>query len=156
MATEKLVEALVEQMSTQQRQMAAQQKQHEEQMEALLSLFKRQASASGTVRPNAAALPAFTPFDPAAELWKDYWSRFTTYVEAHGVEESRTAHVFLTNQSPVVYKTLANMASQQSPAKDVNSLTIKEIETCMLEQFHPKRCRTGTVQILDYHGQKTR
>jgi hypothetical protein len=132
MASEKLLETLVEQM-------AAQQRRHEEQMEALLSLLKRQTPLDATVRPKTAALPAFCPFDPTAELWKDYWSRFTTYVEAHGVEATRITHVFLTNQSPVVYKTLANMANQQSPAKEVNSLSIKEIEAYMSEQFHPKR-----------------
>ena len=70
------METLVEQMSAQQRQMAAQQQQHEEQMEALLSLLKRQTSVSATARPTA--LPAFTPFDPAAELWKDYRSQRRT------------------------------------------------------------------------------
>jgi hypothetical protein len=100
MASEKLLETLVEQM-------AAQQRRHEEQMEALLSLLKRQTPLDATVRPKTAALPAFCPFDPTAELWKDYWSRFTTYVEAHGVEATRITHVFLTNLSPVVYKTLA-------------------------------------------------
>ena len=132
MATEKLLEAIQEQMT-------AQQKRHEEQMEVLLSLFRQQTAASSTGTPTSAELPAFTPFDPSSEHWKDYWSRFCTYVEAHGVASDRIAHVFLTNQSPVVYKTLANMASQQSPPKDVNKLSIKEIEEHMLDQFHPKR-----------------
>ena len=37
------------------------------------------------------------------------------------------ALLFLTNQSRVNYKFLSNLAMQQSPAKDVNALTLDEI-----------------------------
>jgi hypothetical protein len=60
-------------------------------------------------------------------------------VEAHGVKSERVGHVFLTNQSKVVYKSLANFASQKTPPKDVNQLTIEEIEEHVLDRFHPKR-----------------
>nr|CAB3263167.1 uncharacterized protein LOC104265771 [Phallusia mammillata] len=49
------------------------------------------------------------------------------------------AQVFLTNQTPVTYKLLSNLAGQSSPVKTVNDLSIKEIEGFMKEQFDPKR-----------------
>ena len=47
--------------------------------------------------------------------------------------------MFLTNQTPVTYKLLTNLAGQQSPPKNVNQLDIKEISEFVIEQFHPKR-----------------
>ena len=95
--------------------MKAQQKQHEEQMAALLSLLKKQTEKGTVSKPIARALPAFTPFDSSMELWRDYWLRFGTFVEAHSVPENKAAHVLLTNQTPVIYKTLTNLASQKTP-----------------------------------------
>jgi hypothetical protein len=61
MATEELPVAIRQQMSEQQ-------KRHEEQMETLLSLFRRQTTAGSTGKLTSAALPSFTPFDPVNEL----------------------------------------------------------------------------------------
>lgn len=53
--------------------------------------------------------------------------------------EEKQPHVFLTNQSTLIFKRLTNLAAQQTPPKDINDLTIKEIADYMLEQFNPKR-----------------
>ena len=47
--------------------------------------------------------------------------------------------MFLTNQTATTYKLLANLASQQTPAKDINDLTMQEIIDFMKDQFDPKR-----------------
>ena len=60
-------------------------------------------------------------------------------MEAHAVPDERVVHVFLTNQSPVVYKTIANLASQRSSPTDINKLSVMEIHDHMMDQFHPKR-----------------
>ena len=87
----------------------------------------------------AAAIPAFVPFDSSSELWEDYWNRFKTFVGANSVPEDKQCQVFLTNQQPVVYKMLANLAIQQDSAKYINQLTLQEIQDFMKEQFDPKR-----------------
>ena len=60
-------------------------------------------------------------------------------MEAHSVQENKRYQIFLTNQSPVTFKLLDNLAKQKSPPMDINSLTMKAIGEFMLEQFHPKR-----------------
>ena len=61
-------------------------------------------------------------------------------IGANSVPEDKTAQVFLTSQSKVTYKLLCNLASQQSPPKDINELTIDEITDFMKNQFDPARC----------------
>ena len=68
-----------------------------------------------------------------------YRARFQTFVGANSVPVEKRALVFLTNQSRVNYKLLSNLASQQSPPKDVNALTWDEIVECMKGQFDPTR-----------------
>ena len=51
--------------------------------------------------------------------------------------EDRKAQVFLTNQSPSVYKLLTNLASQQIPPKGTNELTIEEILSFLKDQCDP-------------------
>ena len=46
---------------------------------------------------------------------------------AYSIPTDKQAQVFLTNQSRVNYKLLSNLASQQSPAMDINDLTLEEI-----------------------------
>ena len=60
------------------------------------------------------------------------------FVVANAVPEQRKAQVFLTNQTAVVYKQLANLAAQQTPPKDINELTMLEIVDFMKEQFDTK------------------
>ena len=73
------------------------------------------------------SLPKFTSFDPNVELWKDYWARFTTFTEAHSVPDNKKTHIFLTNKTTVIYKMLANLASQSQPSKDIHALKLNEI-----------------------------
>ena len=141
MATEKLLELLQRQMEQQQLQleqqqamMATQEKSHQEQIQVLMFLAKKEPA-----KPFMSAWPSFSAFDSASELWTDYWARFKTFTEANSVPEEKKAYVFLTNQTPVTYKLLTNLASQQTPPNDVNQLSIKEISEFMMEQFHPKR-----------------
>nr|KAG5691630.1 hypothetical protein BaRGS_023801 [Batillaria attramentaria] len=72
------------------------------------------------------------------ELWPDYWSRFCTFLVANAVPDDRKAQVFLTNQTPAVYKQLANLAAQQNPRMNINDLTMDQIVKFMKEQFDPK------------------
>ena len=128
-----MAEAMSDLLTVFREQMVLQQEQHRQQMESLMALMK---SSSGL---GTKSVPSFTPFDPSSELWTDYYARFNTFVEAHSVQENKRSHIFLTNQSPVTFKLLDNLAKQKSPPMDINSLTMKEIEEFMLEQFHPKR-----------------
>jgi len=121
-----------------QQQMSAQQEQHRQQMETMMALLANK-SATSVAEPVNTNIPSFSAFDPMAELWTDYWSRFQTFLEAHAVPESRQAKVFLTNQSAVNYKLIDNMARQLTPPQEINSLTLQDIAEFMKEQFHPKR-----------------
>ena len=47
--------------------------------------------------------------------------------------------MFLTNQTSVTYKLLSNYASQLTPSKDINQLSITEIVDYMKTQFDPTR-----------------
>ena len=69
------------------------------------------------------------------ELWQDYWSRFCTFVAANSIPDDRKAQVFLTSQSPALYKQLSNLAAQKTPQKDINSLTMKKITEFMEDQY---------------------
>ena len=83
-------------------------------------------------------MPSFSPFDPTSELWTDYHSRFITFIGANSVPENKVAQVFLTNQSTVVYKLLHNLATQQQPPAEINTLPMGTV-TFMSEQYDPKR-----------------
>ena len=72
------------------------------------------------------------------QLWPDYWSRFFTFLVANAVQEQRKAQVFLTDQTAIVYKQLANLAAQQTPSKDINKFTMLEIVDFIKEQFDSK------------------
>ena len=117
-------------MEQQAKQMEQQSQQHREEMHNLLKILDVQLST--------AAIPPFAAFDSTSELWPDYWSRFCTFVVASAVPEQRQAQVFLTNQTAAVYKQLSNLATQQTPPKDINKLTMSEIVNFMKEQFNPK------------------
>ena len=134
MATENLL-ALMQQQLMEQRQ------QHQEQMEMMLAAIgkREQGSGSSTSTHSTQAWPAFTAFDSTSELWRDYWSRFKTYTQAHSIPDDRQAAVFLTCQGPSTYKILSNLATQQTPPQDVNELSLKTIEEFVEEQFHSTR-----------------
>ena len=108
-------------------------------------LFQSQLSA-GASSPStsntatiASATPAFQCFDSTTELWTEYLSRFATFAEAHSIQASKLPQVFLTNQSPTIYKLLSNLASQETPPKGVNELSMDQIKQYMKQQFDPKR-----------------
>ena len=128
-----------EEMEQQAQFMEKQSQQHREEMHNLLKILDAQKRSS-THHPqlSTAAIPPFAAFDSTSELWPDYWSRFCTFVVANAVPEQRQAQVFLTNQTAAVYKQLANLATQQTPPKDINKLTMPEIVNFMKEQFDPK------------------
>ena len=106
-------------------------------MEVLIE--KLQGSrATDPAATHQAAIPPFPAFDSSTELWPDYWSRFCTFLEANGVPELRKAQVFLTNQTPAIYKQLSNLAAQQSPPTEINKLSLEEIVDFMKAQFDPK------------------
>ena len=140
--TEQLVQLLQEQLQLQREQMLAQEKHYQEQMTTLVNSLTTSTGGShggtaGTVVQSGQV--TFVQFDPASELWTDYWKRFQTFVVANSIPERKQAHVFLTNQSLVTYKLLSNLAAQQSSPKDVNDLTLNEIYNFMLDQYHPKQ-----------------
>ena len=138
MATDELLQLLQQQIQQQQFMMQAQEKRHQEQIQVLLTLAQK-SEGKETTKSFTVALPSFSAFNSASELWTDCWSRFNTFAEAHSVPSEKRASVFLTNQTPVTYKLLTNLAGQQTLPKDVNQLNIKEISEFMTEQFHPKR-----------------
>ena len=120
------MEAILENM---QKQMELQERNHREQLDAMMSVMK-EMKAPAAATPSVAtvsATPNFASFDSSAELWEDHWSRFVTFFRAYSVSEERQAQVFLTNQSPTIYKMISNLAAQSSPSKQINELSIKEI-----------------------------
>ena len=143
--TTELIKLLADQIQVQRQQMEQQAQHHREEMHNLLKILDVQKHGTGeddfsTHHPQlaTAAIPPFAAFDSTSELWPDYWSRFCTFVVASAVPEQRQAQVFLTNQTAAVYKQLANLATQQTPPKDINKLTMPEIVNFMKEQFDLK------------------
>ena len=107
-----LIALLQEQMSQQQRQ-----------METILATVQQSKPAISNTK--------FDEFDPAVELWTDYWARFETFTRASAIPDDRRAEIFLTNQSSVVYKLIMNLAQQQTPPRDINSLSMAEMAAHM-------------------------
>ena len=64
---------------------------------------------------------------------------FPHFSRANSVPAEKRAQVFLTNQSREIYKLLSNLASQQSPVKGINDLSLDEVEEYMRSQFDPTR-----------------
>ena len=138
-----LVSVLQEQMLLEQQQMQLLMNERKEERERFDLLMQKVAVSGSNVSTlpsiTANAIPTFTQFDPASELWTDYWAIFCTFIGAYSISEDRKAQAFLTNQSSSVYKLLANLASQQTPPKGINELIIEEILTFMKDQFDPRR-----------------
>ena len=113
------------------------------QMEVLITAFTSMKDKREPEQPTSIshpiAIPNFVPFDEMTELWTDYWARFETFIGANSIPVGKQAQVFLTNQLRVNYKLLSNLASQQSPPKDINELTLDEIAEFMKGQFDPAR-----------------
>nr|KAG5693828.1 hypothetical protein BaRGS_004436 [Batillaria attramentaria] len=122
-----------EQMKIQMEQQTEQMEQQKEQMEQQKEQMKEQMRIQAKQHEEELAVQR-----EQMELWPDYWSRFCTFLVANAVPDDRKAQVFLTNQTPAVYKQLANLAAQQNPKTDINSLTMDQIVKFMKEQFDPK------------------
>ena len=142
---EKIAEVLQQQFAAQQQKFEELQQRNEEQMKLMRNLFQSQLSA-GASSPStsntatiASATPTFQCFDSTTELWTDYLSRFATFAEAHSIQASKLPQVFLTNQSPTIYKLLSDLASQETPPKGVDELSMDQIKQYMKQQFDPKR-----------------
>ena len=65
--------------------------------------------------------PKFEPVQPDTELFKDYIKMFETFLLANSVTQSKAAQVFLTNQSPEIYKTHKTLASQLQLPHSINA-----------------------------------
>ena len=96
-------------------------------------------SGTGLSSSPLAGLPSFSAFDSTSEIWDDYYERFKTFVEANSIPDAKKAKIFLTIQSAATYKLLSTLVSQQEDAKDVNGLTMDDIEAFMKEHFDPTR-----------------
>ena len=139
------LEALIEQLKLQNENSRLQNENNKLQMEelkkqneALLKMVMDNKNSTGdsstTSNSPAFAIPSFSPFDPAKELWVDYLPRFETFCEASAVPDDRRAKVFLTNQTPEHYRLLTNLATQQATPKKANELTF-----FMATQFDAKK-----------------
>ena len=141
-------------LQEQQRQAEAREEEQRRQTEALLQEQRRQAEAreerliqaltkgatsTGHLSVASGSIPKFAPFDASVELWKDYLPRFTTFVGANSIPDEKIAQVFLTNQSTTTYKMLCTVAGQQDPPKDINTLSMEDINAFMEQQYDPKR-----------------
>jgi hypothetical protein len=120
-------------LAEEQVKMAQERKEEQERFQVLLQQTLKTGSCPSST------IPCFTPFDSTSELWTDYYARFLTFIGANAVPDDRKAQVFLTNQSPMIYKLLVNLAKQQTPPKDVNDLTLEEVVAFMKDQYDPKR-----------------
>ena len=125
-------EEMAAQKKAQAEALEAQRLAHAEQLGALMAYLPKRGES-------AASIPSFASFDPSSELWKDYVARFETFVGANSIPESKYAQVFLTNQSPTIYKLLDTLAGQQTPPIRVNDLSMTQIRGFMEEQFDPKQ-----------------
>ena len=108
--TAELLKLMAQQMELQKQQLEVQKQQHDEQMAALMRMFKAPtADSSAETHPVTAstitsAIPPFAAFDSTSELWPDYWSRFQTFLVANAVPDQRKPQVFLTNQNVAIYR----------------------------------------------------
>ena len=129
--TDQLIQLLAEQQKLQADQLEEFRRQQADTNSKIVELL------NGKSVPISSSLPTFPGFDPTCELLSDYMSRFKTYADAHSLHESKQAGIFLTNQSPSLYKQLSNLAAQLSTPKQINELTLDEIEKFLREQYDP-------------------
>ena len=130
--TDQLIQLLAEQQKLQADQLEEFRRQQADTNSKIVELLN-----AGKSVPISSSLPTFPGFDPTCELLSDYMSRFKTYADAHSLHESKQAGIFLTNQSPSLYKQLSNLAAQLSTPKQINELTLDEIEKFLREQYDP-------------------
>jgi len=88
--TAQLVELLRLQIQQQQEQIQHQQKHTEQLVSTLQSMGVGKAATSAPP-----AMPTFRSFDSTAELFSDYWARFTAFAGAHSIPSEKKAQSFL-------------------------------------------------------------
>ena len=125
------------QQTQQQEQLRQQQARLEEFQKQQQQLMQLLVQGKAEEKHSTPSLPSFPGFDPSSELLQDYMSRYRTYTAAHSVPDEKTAGVFLTHQSPILYKQLSNLAAQLQTPKEINELTLEEIEAFLKEQYDP-------------------
>ena len=81
----------------------------------------------------------FAAFDSTAELWVDYQERFETFAKARGITRNNKAAYFLSCRTPIIYKQLCNLASQQEAPLIVNHLSYDQIAQFIKEQYNPTK-----------------
>ena len=119
-------------------QLKEQRRQAEAREEKLLEALTKGATGTGA-HLSTTSIPKFTAFDASVELGKDYLARFITFAGANSIPTGKAAQVFLTSQSTTTFKLLGTVAGQQDPPKDINELTMEDINTFMEQQYDPKR-----------------
>jgi hypothetical protein len=123
--------------------MKLQEKHNQEQMESFIESLQSRGEPTG---PTAIITSdcKFFAFDPSTELWKDYWSRFETFTQATGIPDNRQALIFLSNQSKEIYKLLSTLAEQSVHTKQVNALTIADIQGFMTNTLILRNTSSGS------------
>ena len=147
--TAKLMELLQQQMKIQREQTDAQIQAHAKQTEAII------ATLTGGAAKWADSTPKSFPIDLSRSTQRqsslDGLLGPLPDIRRGSIDpDDKKAQVFLTNQSLVTFKTLSNLASQLTPPKDINELTVDEIATFMKNQFDPTRyvIRERALQVL--------
>jgi len=141
--TDQLIALLTHQLAQQKEQMELQ-KQQIEQQEARMKQQQTenreliQLLTQSAEKKTPASTPNFAAFDSSTELWTQYSAGFTTFIGANSIAEDKTPQLFLTNQSTAVYKQLSDWAEQQTPKKEINKLTIDEVNNYIMTQYNPR------------------
>ena len=140
------VEQLIQLLTSQQQQLKEQQEAHQEEMREMQEDNKRlmellvKGQTEAAAKPVATtSLPKFAGFDPTTELLTDYMNRYNAFVAAHSIPEEKKAKIFLTNQQPILYKQISNMAAQLATPKEIHEVTMDDIENFLREQYDPTR-----------------
>jgi len=145
--TEKLISLLTQQIGLQRQQMEQQQQQMEQQKEESKRMMEQQKEESRQMirallekdDRTRVTTPSFPAFDPNSEIWTDYLARFNTFLGANSVTPDKEAQIFLTNQSPIIYKQLSDWSNQQTPKLEINKVDMDVITNYMNEQYNPRR-----------------
>ena len=157
---EKLIEIIQQPIAVQDRrlneqerhygeQMNEQERHHEEQMKVLRDIISnRPPTTENEGTTPATSTPVATPNFPASESFVELWSDLLvtilhTFSTAHFVSENKKPKVFLTKQASAIYKMLSNLAAQETPARDINALSIDQTFGYMKKQFDPNRFLVG-------------
>ena len=116
------------------------QKQIQLQQQQIAEVIVRlKTSTETSIAPlQAMSTARFAAFDSLAELWKDYWARFKTFAKTNFVPKYGFAQIFLTNKSADTYKLLSTLATQQTPPKSTDYLTMEESKDFMDTQYYHK------------------